>query len=139
MTCGNSNIPPRTVTRRPLLMSLSQRSSFSRALSLLLLVFVLYGTTVEAAHRHGSILDLSSGKTTSVSQTQGLPGGGNAALGCGDCLICQLHQNFSTSLITVRPGSSPLLTRLELLRPAAVSLKSQTSTPQKGRAPPLAN
>jgi hypothetical protein len=138
MTCGNSNIPPRTVTRRPRLTSLSQRASFSRALSLLLLVFILYGTTIEAAHRHGRILDLSSGKTTSVSQTQGSPEAGNTALGCGECLICQLHQNFSTSLIAVRPGSSPLRTRLELLRLAAVALKSQTSTPQKGRAPPLA-
>jgi hypothetical protein len=60
-------------------------------------------------------------------------------IGCNDCLICQLHQNFSATLITLRPRSSPPLLRDNFSDTTSVSFRSQTDTPATGRAPPLAN
>lgn len=115
----------------------SQRSSFSRALSLLLLVFIVYGTTVEAAHRHGGIVTASN----SVNTTSLANSGNSKALrlnliGCGDCLICQLHQHFSTTLLSTRSGLAPARFRTEYSETASVASQSQINAPRTGRAPP---
>lgn len=119
--------------------SFGQHAAFSRVLSLLLLGFVVYGTTIGAAHRHGTVLDTDSSRTSSVSQPNGTSTLNGGQLGCNECVLCQFHQYSSTALITIRADSSEVQTCLELLQPEPISLKSQTSTPQKGRAPPLAN
>ena len=112
---------------------------FSRALSLLLLGFIVYGTTVEAAHTHGS---LAAANNAIVNSSFSDPATGTKAnsnlLGCGDCLICQLHQHFSATLISVPPSVVPSL-RSGFLNLTAVSVHSQTSTPRTGRAPPQAS
>jgi hypothetical protein len=121
-------------------MGLRRRASLARALSLLLLVFILYGTTIDAAHRHGRILNADGSKQSpSISQTYGPTTVGSWQFGCSECLICQLQKNFSATLIIVRVASSPPRTRLELLRPAATAFKSQTKATEKGRAPPFAS
>jgi hypothetical protein len=56
-------------------------ASFTRWLSLFLVVFILYGTTVEAAHRHGRVLPSFSGGSFLT---------GEAAAGFA-------HERFSTS------------------------------------------
>ena len=130
---------PITVTRIRI-SSFGQHPGFSRALSLLLLVFVVYGTTIAAAHGHGRVLDATSNDlTASVSQPNSTSSLNGGQLGCSECVLCQFHQYSATALITIRAESSQGQTRIELLQPEPVSLKSQTSTPQKGRAPPLAN
>jgi len=107
-------------------------------LSLLLLGFIVYGTTVEAAHTHGSLRAANtivgasniSDPATETKTTTNLTG-------CGDCLICQLHQGFSTTLISVPPSLGTSLLRSGVFNSTPVSAHSQVTTPQRGRAPPL--
>jgi hypothetical protein len=110
-------------------------TTFSRCVGLLLVVFILYGTSVEAAHRHGRILPAGSSAASLVdSQQRTTPVGSKS--GCSDCLICQLHQNFTTTLIAFRISDPPTQVRLKL--PSAVSpdVFSRITAPTAGRAPP---
>src|SRR5690242_3511502 len=77
-------------------------AAFSRWLGLLLVLFVFYGTTIEAAHRHGRVVSTASPTTSLVEHDFG-SGISNTTPGCNDCLICQLHQNFSATVISVEP------------------------------------
>ena len=111
-------------------------ASFSRWLSVLLVVFILYGTTVEAAHRHGGLLPTSSSAASHVDneQNKNLT---TSRTGCSDCLICQLHQNFTTTLIPLRlidpPTQAPQIVEVVVPR----DLLSQIVGPFAGRAPPF--
>ena len=109
----------------------------SRVLSALLLVFVLYGTTIEAAHRHGRILTSGSFSTTTASPTQNAGDVGSSRNSCSECLICQLQQHFSTSLVIVRLKYSPPLTLSEIFHPATKHFRTRTVITQTGRGPPL--
>jgi len=112
-----------------------RNAGFSRWLGVLLIAFILYGTTVEAAHRHGRVLSNKS-DVTSVTNSERSGNLTGAQTGCGDCLICQLHQNLGTTLIALRLNDSP--TRV-LQRTTAVVLPhllSRITTPVAGRAPP---
>jgi hypothetical protein len=113
-------------------------SEFARTLSVLLVGFIIFGTTVEAAHTHGSLAAATSiivapnfsnpATETKVRTT---------LLSCGDCLICQLHQNFSTALITFRLLAPPPPERAIVQRLTPQDFRSQVNTPIKGRAPPF--
>ena len=114
----------------------NQGATFSRWLNLLLVVFILYGTTVEAAHRHGLVQPSSSSANAQVDNEHS-KNLGNARTSCNDCLICQLHQNFSTTLIALRSGDAPVQIpqqRVSIAIPHG--LFSQIITPVAGRAPP---
>lgn len=110
----------------------------SRVLSVLLLSFIVYGTTVEAAHKHSGLSDArSSAQKNAFSEpdTQTARDGGLA--GCDDCLICQLHQDFSTSLIVERDSSAPARTRLEISLATSATPIPLMAAPNRGRAPPF--
>lgn len=114
----------------------NRRSAFERGLGLFLTVFILYGTTVEAAHRHGRILPSDSGATSlAESEHTNTPGGGTT--GCGDCLICQLHQNFTATLIAFRLVDPPSQLPLQIATTIAPDVLSQIAGPTSGRAPPF--
>jgi hydrogenase maturation factor HypF (carbamoyltransferase family) len=109
---------------------------FSRWLGLLLIAFILYGTTVEAAHRHGRVLP-HNGDVASLTDSEKTANTTGGQTGCTDCLICQLHQNFNTTLIAFRLNDPPAQI---LHRTAAVvtpDLLSRISSPVAGRAPPF--
>lgn len=127
------------VATRPHLNTLSQRTAFSRVLSALLLVFVIYGTTIAAAHRHGRILVSDDSTTHSVcdDQNAGTLGGGSPS--CAECLICQLQKHFFASLITVRDDSLPTLTNTESCRSVSSIFLTRFNTSTSGRAPPVAS
>ena len=137
-TAQDSNIARKTVTRERDSKLVRPHSAFARALSLVLLGFIVYGTTVEAAHTHGSlraantIVDASniSDPTTETKTTTKLTG-------CGDCLICQLHQGFSTTLISVPPSLVAGSLRSSVFNSTPASAHSQVTSPRRGRAPPL--
>src|SRR4030095_2553540 len=112
-----------------------KRSGFARALTVLLLALIVHGTTVEAVHRHGNVSNASA-LTSSVSDSGSAKTQGGKLVGCNDCLICQLHQNFSASLINIRSGITPLRVSVRYLESAPLTVQSQTNTPQTGRAPP---
>ena len=113
----------------------NQRSTFSRWLNLLLVVFILYGTTVEAAHRHGLVLPSSTSANAQLDSEHS-KNLGNAKTGCNDCLICQLHQNFTTSLISLRVTERPTQLPQSVTVAVPQDLRSQIITPLAGRAPP---
>ena len=112
----------------------NRSTAFTRWLGLLLAVFILYGTTVEAAHRHGRVLaDNRAASLVDQDQTTS-PVSGKS--GCSDCLICQLHQNFNTTLIVVRLVDPPK--QVLIKTPAAIppDVLSPLIGPTAGRAPP---
>jgi hypothetical protein len=118
--------------------SQNRSTSFKRGLSLLLLVFIFYGTTVEAAHRHGRVLSTATHATSLVDLSSTL-GTFNTTPGCSDCLICQLHLNFSATLISVKPQAEELTRQTQLRTSVPVLIHSISSSPQSGRSPPQAN
>jgi hypothetical protein len=113
----------------------NQSATFSRWLGVLLVVFILYGTTVEAAHRHGRILPSHAGATSQLDtpQTQNLS---TSKTGCSDCLICQLHQSFSTTLIALRLNDPPAQQPLRFVPTVSRDLIARIISPLAGRAPP---
>jgi hypothetical protein len=109
---------------------------FARALGLLLILFIFYGTTIEAAHRHGKLLSTPDSKSSLASPEQTATETTNK-VGCNDCLICQLHQNFSASLISVKDVSPVKLLRARSFVAIPKDVLSQISCPRSGRAPPF--
>jgi len=114
-------------------------ANLKRWLGLLLVVFIFYGTTVEAAHRHGPVARESNSAAALTDPGSGSSGTFNAKPGCSDCLICQLHQNFSATLISVKLTTEPLARLTHARRSDPVSIRSIANSPQSGRAPPQAN
>jgi len=114
-------------------------ATLKRGLGLLLVVFILYGTTVEAAHRHGLVVTQSNSATSLTNPNAGGSGTFTAKPGCHDCLICQLHQNFSATVISVKLNTAPLARVTHARRFDPVSTRSIANSPQTGRAPPQAN
>jgi len=125
------------VARTPEQNRLTQYSIRSRLIAGLLLVFVIYGTTIEAAHRHGRIFKSEQSQSTSVSADNETQGVGGSSRSCAECLICQLHQHFSASLVTIRFKNSPELTSAVIFHPTAQSLQTRAVSTQTGRGPPL--
>ena len=112
-----------------------QSANFSRGLGLLLVVFILYGTTVEAAHRHGRILPAATGANAQLDNEQS-KNLGTTKTGCNDCLICQLHQNLTTTLIALRSIDPPVQLPQRVVSIVPRDRRSQLITPLAGRAPP---
>lgn len=112
-------------------------ASFSRRLSLLLVLFILYGTTVEAAHRHGRSIARPASSTSQFNNEpdQNLT---NNKTGCNDCLICQLHQNLTTTLIALRLNDPPAQLPHCVTPAVQQDLLAQIISPLAGRAPPRA-
>jgi len=116
----------------------NQSAKLKRGLGLLLLVFIFYGTTVEAAHRHGRVVPQSNPAAASFDKT-GTTSTTPKTQGCSDCLICQLHQHFSATLISVKPLAESLVRQSDTPQLTPVSIRSIAHTQQSGRAPPQAN
>jgi hypothetical protein len=135
----DSNIARKKVNRESNSKLVRRHHVFSRVLSLLLLSFIVYGTTVEAAHTHGQLAANSIVGASNFSDPATDTKTATKLTGCGDCLICQLHQNFSATLISVPPSVLSSSLRSLFLTLNAVAVHSQTTTPQHGRAPPKAN
>jgi hypothetical protein len=106
----------------------------TRWIGLLLAVFILYGTTVEAAHRHGGVLP-RNGKASFVNSDQS-DSLFNTNSGCSDCLICQLHQNFGTTLVAFRVVDPPEQVRVQTPDAITPDSLSPLIGPTAGRAPP---
>lgn len=113
-----------------------RNARFSRCLGLLLIAFILYGTTVEAAHRHGRVLSGSS-HVASLTQSQQTTNPAGTGTSCGDCLICQLHQNFTTTLIALRLNGPPIQVLQSTTAVVVTHLLSRIISPAAGRAPPF--
>ncbi|MEA2202588.1 MAG: hypothetical protein QOI89_3239 [Solirubrobacteraceae bacterium] len=118
----------------------------ARLLALMLLASLAWGSTVELTHHHGvkaaaslsgaaqsPAADDATATQISSSETSGTSS--NSKTG-GECLICQLHQNLSTTIIAHTPGDGPTETLALRSAPSAVVHLSEFTSTGQGRAPP---
>ena len=117
----------------------NRAATLKRGIGLLLVLFILYGTTVEAAHRHGVAATQSNSATSVTNPNSGASSTSSAKPGCSDCLLCQLHQNLSATLISIKLNAAPLTRVTHALSFNPVSTRSIAHSPHSGRAPPQAN
>ena len=137
-TDSDSSTAIRTLTSMFTQAFTKKGSTLSRGVGLLLVIFILYGTTIEAAHRHGRVLPPGGSAASFVrTGTQDSSFGGQS--GCNDCLICQLHQNFTATLISVRPDAAVMDSHQTARGSNPISIHSRNNTTKSGRAPPQAN
>jgi hypothetical protein len=109
-----------------------------RVLSFLLLALIVYGTTIQAVHKHGTNLGAGEpSQATFLADPKPSEKSSGAVVGCSDCLICQLHQSFSATLDTHRQIDSPDLQIVLFSRHDDQNFRSFVSTTKTGRAPPL--
>lgn len=111
-------------------------ASLKRGLGLLLVVLILYGTTVEAAHRHGRISP-ASGNATSLTGAEQTSTPVSGQTSCSDCLICQLQHSFNTTLIAFGVVDPPTQVHARIASSIPRDVLSQVSGPTFGRAPPV--
>jgi hypothetical protein len=119
-----------------LISPLKLRNALSRGVGLLLIAFILYSTTVEAAHRHGRVL-LQRSDVASVTHSERTGNPAGASTGCNDCLICQLHQNLNTTLITFRLVSPPQRLQIRIAATVPRDVFSHAVSATAGRGPPF--
>jgi hypothetical protein len=112
----------------------NQSGAFKRGLGLLLVVFIIYGTTVEAAHRHGRVLP--TGSTASAVDGDQTSSPASSKTGCSDCLICQFQHNFTTTLIVFGIATPPAQIQTTITAAVPPDVLSQLTGPTAGRAPP---
>lgn len=137
ITVYESKAVLKNVNRRPHSKLARTHAAFARVVSFLLLGFIIYGTTVEVAHKHGNLVRGSDvPETASVSNLGSETTLSTNFSGCTDCLICQLHQHFSTTLISSPPSTGQSASNSLFSSLALVSVRSQTTAPSTGRAPP---
>lgn len=116
-------------------------------MAVLLLASIAWGSTAEFTHHHSSgnqpsgsiskatstIPDQATSDQVSANKNKGTS---SNTKGGAECLICQLHQNLSTSVIGHAPGHGPT-ERLSLNTPlSAVIQLSEFAVIGHGRAPP---
>jgi hypothetical protein len=119
----------------------------TRLLAMLLLAAFAWGTTAELGHHHGpktkSVESLSStaqaptadDATPSQIASSNRNGTSNSKTGA-ECLICQLHQNVSATVMGHSPGVGSTEERaLKTTTPVVLQLSAFTFTGH-GRAPP---
>lgn len=117
-----------TVRRRPNLPG--------RALASLLLVLLVYGSTVEIVHHHGDALSPTVASADAFNNTDSSGLNNRQQSSYGDCLICQLHQHLSNGLFQARTFILNPLTTTAASPATEVRYLSLSDTPQRGRAPP---
>lgn len=108
-------------------------------LAFVLLAFVAYTTTAESVHKHGGLaLQRSESSAATVNSSGDANPSANDSPALGDCLICQLRQNLSFSLLNNAPQIVAPPAQLVRTPAIALSFFSRSDAPQRGRAPPAA-
>jgi hypothetical protein len=110
----------------------------ARVLAFVLLTFITYTTTAEAVHRHGGLaLKRSESSAATVIRSSGdTDPSANDSSALGDCLICQLRQHLSFSLLSALPQLVTPQAPPELSQTVAPLSASRCEAPRRGRAPP---
>jgi hypothetical protein len=128
------------VTSNTLSVRFRPNAPFKRVLGFVLLAFVTYAATVEAVHRHGGLLPVA-GETaaTVISQSGEAGSSANDSRAIGECLICQLRQQLSFTLLNAPPLIVAPQQQTARTQAAIIRSFSRPDTPQRGRAPPPAS
>jgi hypothetical protein len=104
-----------------------------------LLAFVAYAATAEVVHRHGGLSLVSPGASAVINPSGDAGSVANDSRAFSDCLVCQLRQQLSFSLLNAPPLILAPPAQLARTPGAALPCFSRPDTPQRGRAPPLAS
>jgi hypothetical protein len=121
----------------------------TRLLAFFLLAAFAWGTTAELNHHHaikarsGQAL-LSAAQDSIVSkaasvqvESEGTSGTSSSSKNGAACLICQLHQNLSSTLFSEPPGVGSTETHLLNANAAVVVQLYEYRANRLGRAPPI--
>jgi hypothetical protein len=118
----------------------TKHAPLARLLAFVLLALVTYSATAESTHKHGNIsLDRPSQSAPAFEASSDAESSLKDSRTFGDCLICQLHQHLSVTLFSSLP--QVIAPPVQTAHTPAVELTylSQSDTPRRGRAPPLAS
>lgn len=117
-----------------------------RVIAIMLLASLWWGATAEFTHHHGrasqSLLSPSQAVTTAAEadarfvQSGDSEGARSTSRSRSECLICQLHQNLSTILLSSPPGCAPVELGDRSAPTRTVFQISEFAANQHGRAPP---
>ena len=110
--------------------------SSRRVLSFLLLGLILYGATVQAVHKHANTISAQA-EAVAVSIPAPEDGSPNGLQSCDDCLICQLQQSLSSTLVTHRDLDPPSTETVGFFGDDSDRASSFVTIRESGRAPPL--
>jgi hypothetical protein len=116
-----------------------------RLVALLLLASISWGATAEFTHSHGvrnqSALTQTGFETTSFDANESVQSSNQSSTSyktksAAECLICQLHQNLSNSLLGHAPAIASVETHSFACNPDLAFHRSDFSESQRDRAPP---
>ena len=122
----------------------------ARVLAVVLLASIAWGATAEFTHHHGarsiprvSTL-LNQSQAANVGEQTATPRfesgetqrSSSKSTNAADCLICQLHQNLSTTLFNTPPRVAPVDLQVVSASATVVFPLSEVASNQHGRAPP---
>lgn len=120
-----------------------------RVIAALLFASIAWSSTVEFTHNHGARGSKANSATGSLVALQNHPLWGeqvqpnepltpsSRSNSKSECLTCQLHQNFATTLLTERAGVTADEASTSYSQPTASVHFSESTATQHGRAPPL--
>jgi hypothetical protein len=119
-------------------------------LAVVLLASIAWGATAEFTHHHGaqSTARVSTlfgqAQATNVGEQTATPRveagetqrSSSKSTNGADCLICQLHQNLSTTLFNTPPRVAPVNVNVVGASATIIFPPSEVAANQHGRAPP---
>jgi hypothetical protein len=107
-------------------------------MAFVLLVLVTCGAIGSSAHTHnnGSPKFTANAATPSFSESGDTNSSSKSMPGSGECLVCQLHQNLFSGLLTALPYIAPPVAHGTHAVATDACFHSQTYAPRRGRAPP---
>jgi len=110
-----------------------------RISALVLLLFLAHGAIAGAAHSHGKTRRQVVGQDSRLNGTvvgSSKPTSGPTTTP-GECLVCRLHRNLYAGLLSEAPHTTAPTTQFVFLPTSTQPAISRTSTPRRGRAPPI--
>ena len=117
----------------------------ARVLAALLLASIAWGATAEVTHNHGARTRPSLAQTQladtfnpdkSVESSNQNPSSSRSS-SSAECLICQLHQNLSNTLLGQALGTASAETHPFAFNPDLALYRADFSRGRRGRAPPV--
>ena len=119
-------------------------------LAIVLLASIAWGATAEFTHNHGAQSTarasalLSQTQAANVAEQTDTPRveslkterSSSSSTNGADCLICQLHQNLSTTLFNTPPRVAPVDLQVVGASATVIFPQSEVASNQHGRAPP---
>jgi len=117
----------------------------TRLLALVLLASIAWGATAEFTHAHGlrnqpALSQITADSSLNAGESVQTSNKGNSSSRSKvstECLICQLHQNLSQTLLGHALATASADTHSFVFNPDLALYRADFSKRQRGRAPPV--